>query len=235
MIYAAALVATHNQEFVTKNKDFIDLLVADIASKDNNEYFPKLRVYDPYIGHSWASGNGAFNDGNNQESSSEAINAWVGVKAWSLVTNQIEMQNLATWLLANESNTAQMYWTNIDTSKDIYSGYDHEIVSINWSGKRDYATFFSAEPSAIFGIQLLPMNPYMQSHFKNEVNTQSKIYKALGDAGYDQPFGDSLLLYSSLTQDLNISELYKIIEKLAPENVDGALSKAYLYSWVSSL
>ena len=235
LIYAATLVSTHDNDFLNKNKDFIDIIIADISSK-NDEVFPRLRHYDYYMGHSWASGNGAFNDGNNQESSSEAINAWVAVKAWHELTGQAELSSQATWLLANEAHSASTYWTDIDKSQSIYNGYNHNIVSINWSGKRDYATFFSPKPSAIFGIQLLPMNPFMQQHFREENNSSAKVTKALGGSkNYDQTFGDSILLYDSLTDGFESEKATEIVTSLSPENIDGALSKTYLSAWLASL
>ena len=41
--------------------------------------YPFLRNFGPYAGHSWASGNAGFELGNNQESSSEAVNAYAAI------------------------------------------------------------------------------------------------------------------------------------------------------------
>ncbi len=84
-IRAAAEVARHNPEWGKKWEPMINLLVRDIASMDSKELlFPPLRCFDLYAGHSWASGHAKFGDGNNQESSSESMNAWyalmLGVK-----------------------------------------------------------------------------------------------------------------------------------------------------------
>ena len=49
----------------------------DIASgRRGDPAFPFFRVFDPYAGHSWAAGDAVAGDGNNQESSSEAMAAW---------------------------------------------------------------------------------------------------------------------------------------------------------------
>ena len=56
----------------------VDKLIADIANTQRGDKaFPFLRNFDPYEGHSWASGIGLGEFGNNQESSSEAVAAWV--------------------------------------------------------------------------------------------------------------------------------------------------------------
>ena len=51
--------------------------------------------------------------------------------------------------LAAEAQSAAAYWTDVDRSQSVYDGYGHQIVSLNWGGKRDYGTWFSAEPAAI--------------------------------------------------------------------------------------
>lgn len=61
----------------------VDLLIRDIASTDRSDpLFPYLRCFDKYAGHSWASAEANFADGNNQESSSESLNAWYGLILW---------------------------------------------------------------------------------------------------------------------------------------------------------
>jgi len=71
----------------------VELLIREIASPDRNDpLFPFLRNFDPYAGHSWASGNAQFADGNNQESSSEAMNAWYGIILWGELTGNRRLQ-----------------------------------------------------------------------------------------------------------------------------------------------
>ena len=74
----------------------VQLLIRDIASPDRADpWFPFLRCFDPYAGHSWASGHAKFGDGNNQESSSEAMNAWAGIILWGAGHRRI--RPCATW------------------------------------------------------------------------------------------------------------------------------------------
>ena len=61
--------------------------------------------------------------------------------------------------LQRGTSRAPAYWTNFDQSQPVYSGYGHKIVSLNWGGKRDYATWFSPEPAAMLGILVIPMSP----------------------------------------------------------------------------
>ena len=60
--------------------------------------------------------------------------------------------------MSTEANSAKLYWTNADFSE--FPAFTHEIAALNWGGKRDYATWFSPEPGAMLGIQLIPMGSY---------------------------------------------------------------------------
>ncbi len=62
------------------NRANIALLTRDIASPVRDDaMFPFLRHFDVYAGHSWVSGQAPFGDGGNEESSSEAVNAWAAL------------------------------------------------------------------------------------------------------------------------------------------------------------
>ena len=137
----------------------MDLVAADLATDSDSSFFPSHRVFDAYAGHSWASGYVPFRDGNNQESSSEAVAAWNGLALWADVTENAALADGARWMLANEAATAQAYWLGFDQSEPVYDGYEHSVVALNWGSKRDYSTWFSAEPNAKLGIQLIPMAP----------------------------------------------------------------------------
>ena len=121
----------------------MDLVAADIGSNAGNGSFPDRRVFDVYAGHSWASGTSPFADGNNQESSSEAITAWTGLAKWAKSSGNDALEAEAIWMLSTEAQAGLDYWTNFDNAEPIYSGYGHKIVTLNWGGKRDYATWFS--------------------------------------------------------------------------------------------
>jgi len=79
-LYAAALVAMDDPNLVSEMAPVMTLLSSDIARPVASDRFPALRVYDAYASHSWASGTSPFADANNQESTSEAVAAWVGLR-----------------------------------------------------------------------------------------------------------------------------------------------------------
>jgi len=118
--------------------------------------FPWLRCFDPYAGHSWASGHARFGDGNNQESSSEAMNAWTGVTLWGEATGDTALRDLGIYLYTTEMYAANAYWFDVE-DRLFPPGYQQTCAALIWGGKTDYATWFSGEPEHTHGIILLPI------------------------------------------------------------------------------
>jgi endoglucanase Acf2 len=230
-IYATSILARYDDDFRTQYGDMVNLLVADIANYRTNDPLPLRRSFDAYFGHSWASGSSPFADGNNQESSSEAINAWVATELWARQIGNAGLEDEAAWLLSNETAATSAYWMKYDKKTSPYSaGYGHDVLSLNWGGKRDYATFFSADPRAMLGIQLIPMSPTMQymKSYGARIDEQLKETKTT-----DTPaqFDDYLLMYGALAGNKNALESAK---QLPDKFIDDANSRSYLYAWIMS-
>lgn len=109
-----------------------ELLIKEIANWDRSDTrFPFLRNFDPYEGHSWAAGHAGFADGNNQESSSEAINAWQAIILWGEATGNKTIRDLGIYLYTTEIEAINNYW--FDLYKDIFSpSYGHNYASMVW-------------------------------------------------------------------------------------------------------
>ncbi|CAA9216081.1 MAG: GH81 [uncultured Acidimicrobiales bacterium] len=131
----------------------IDLLVADVMG--GGPALPPFRVFNAYEGHSFASGFAPFADGNNQESSSEAVHAWEAIARWGLATARPEVASAGAARYAVESAAASAYWLGEHPGVRA-PGYAHQVAGIVWGGKVDFATWFDARASAAIGIQLLP-------------------------------------------------------------------------------
>lgn len=157
-IRTAAVLAQADTGYLAQVRAPIDSLVSDIANRDrSSQRFPYLRNFDVYEGHSWADGFARFADGNDEESSSEAVNAWYALYLWSQVTQDPELGSLALYLYTTEIQSVKEYWFGID---GLYTPpYQHRIASIVWGGKVEFATWFSGNANAIYGIQLLPVTP----------------------------------------------------------------------------
>lgn len=108
----------------------VEHLIRDLAADYGDPLYPAYRYFDPYMGHSSASGAGQYADGNNQESSSEAINAWYALILWAKyaagITTPGSLANTtigqyaqallprAVYMYASETDAARLYWFNED-------------------------------------------------------------------------------------------------------------------------
>jgi endoglucanase Acf2 len=230
-LYAAGVLAQDDPDLAKQWAPVMNLVAADIASRAGNESFPDLRVYDAYAGHSWASGTSPFADGNNQESSSEAVNAWTGLAKWAKSSGNDELETEALWLLANEAQAAKSYWTDFDTTQSVYSGFGHKVTSINWGGKRDYATWFSPATAAILGIQLIPMSPVSTYLGGDPDRINANVSEAAGGK-FDQQFGDYLLMYSALAGESERKAALSTAQSLDAKWIDDGNSRSYLLAWL---
>jgi len=231
LLAAAGMMAADDPKLAADVKDVMDLLGEDIAAATPSDDFPELRSFDPYAGHSWASGTSPFADGNNQESSSEAVNAWNGLGLWAAASGQKALETQATWLLSTEAATARDYWTD----PQLPDGFAHQVVALNWGGKRDWATWFSPEPSAMLGIQLLPLGPAQLTAGVDV--TPEKIRASVTEAapdGYDVMFGGDLLGYLALAGPDDASKAWKELESLPATAIDDGTSRSALLAFVAS-
>ena len=158
-IRAAAEIALRDPAWAAKERwgGMVDLLVADIATaKRGASDFPFLRNFDPYEGHSWASGIGLGASGNNQESSSEAVNAWVGLILWGEVTGNTELRDLGVYLYSAEVQAINHYWFDVH-GQVLPPEYKNVEVSMVFGAKIAHNTWWTDEPRQIKGINLLPI------------------------------------------------------------------------------
>jgi endoglucanase Acf2 len=236
-LYTAGLLAGSDPALAAKWKPVMDLVAADIASTGTKGLFPDRRVFDAYASHSWASGTSPFGDGNNQESTSEAVTAWTGLSIWADATKNQPLRAEATWMLAGEQSTALLYGLQLDTSDPAYHGFGHQVVSLNWGGKRDYATWFSASPAAMLAILVLPASPSSAAYLggdpeKDADRIRKQVAEAAGGAGYAQQFGDYLLMYAGLAGQEDAAAALKEASRLDAKWVDDGNSRSYLLAWL---
>jgi endoglucanase Acf2 len=132
-------------------------LVADIATTERGRHdFPFLRNFDPYEGHSWASGTQASDLGNNQESSSEAVNAWAGLIFLGAAMHDTAMRDLGIYLYTSEVASVQQYW--FDLPRNVLAPeLGSPFASMVFGSQYGYNTWWTEEPRQIMGINLLPI------------------------------------------------------------------------------
>jgi endoglucanase Acf2 len=134
-----------------------ELLIADIATtRRGGADFPFLRNFDPYEGHSWASGIGLGKHGNNQESSSEAVNAWAALILWGEVTGNDALRDLGIYMYSSEKEAIRHYWFDVH-GQVLAPEYKNLEVSMLFGAKYSHNTWWTDEPRQIKGINLLPL------------------------------------------------------------------------------
>jgi len=234
LLYAAAGAVQDDPALAEEIGAVFDQVAADIAGGADAGGFPAIRNFDPVAGHSWASGFAPFGDANNQESSSEAVFAWNAVAMWAKVRGNDSLEQRALWMLSSEADAAIRLWLAPDVS--AFPAYQHEIVAIEWGGKRDYATWFSAEPSAMLGIQLIPMGPTFAAYLSRvDADHAARSIAAATPGGYDVMFGDYVLMYATATGVENKDEAWDQALALADTSIDDGNSRAYLLAWLAAL
>jgi endo-1,3(4)-beta-glucanase len=243
-LYAAGVLAADDAELADEIAPMMNLLSADIAAAadvpvDGGAPIPALRVMDVVMGHSWASGPSPFADGNNQESSSEAVSAWHGLALWADASANEALGEQARWMLALEAASARAYWTDFDTTDPVAEGLDASVTSLVWDGKRERATWFSAEQSAALGILVLPVTGISTYLGDDPERVRANLVEAVGTddlwgqgASWDVMFGDQLLMYAGLLGPQDAASALAVARTLPEERIDDGSTRAWMLAWL---
>jgi len=169
-IYSAALLCLEDPEFAGDYGELLTMIVKDYANYDRNDArFPFLRTLDPWVGHSYAGGMGDHgnDNGNGQESSSEAMQSWGGVYLLGVALGDREMRDAGIFGWLTESRATAEYWFDRD---HIHSGrqhnYDYTKYEHPWctnltSKGIGWWTWFSGDPLWMHSIQWMPVSPML--------------------------------------------------------------------------
>lgn len=182
MVYAASVLSMYDKSFKDDYGDMVRLVLDDyLYPYKDAEDKAYMRSFDPWAGHTWAHGFGTFAEGNNIESSSEAIHAWASGYLWALETQDENLRDAAIYGFVHEFEFAKTYI--FDYRENVFATEYAEyasVASIIWGGKYDYATWFGANPTFIYGIQWLPNGEYLSGYVQTplEKSRLSDIYDA---------------------------------------------------------
>jgi len=236
-IKAAAEIARREPEWADPERfgPMVDLLIRDIADPDPNDaQFPRLRNFDPYAGHSWASGHAKFGDGNNNESSSEAMNAWCALILWGQATGDLAVRDLGIYLYTTELAAINEYWFDVrDTNHP--ADYPASVVTMVWGGKGANGTWFSANPEAVHGINWLPIHAgslYLGQFPEYTRKNYDALVAENEGTQWDQ-WADLIWMYRALHDPTDAARQFQAgRETLVPE---AGNSKANVYLWIETL
>ncbi len=236
-IKAAAELARHDPAWANDARfgALVKLLIRDIASPDHNDaMFPFLRCFDPYAGHSWASGHARFADGNNNESSSEAMNAWTGIILFGEATGDKTLRDLGIYLFTTEMNAIQEYWFDVHGG-NFPTNYPASVVTMVWGGKGANATWFSADPQSIHGINFLPLHGgslYLGLYPQYAQKNYGALVK---ESGGDQfrNWPDVFWMYRALTDANDAVRLFEVADP--KQKIEDGNTRANVAHWIYSL
>jgi endo-1,3(4)-beta-glucanase len=157
-ISAAAAVEQFQPGWASQWGGMVNLLVKDAANWDKTDTkFPFLRNFNPYAGHSFAAG--LLNNephGNNQESSSEAMNFNASLIHWGTVTGNAAIRDLGIYLYTTEQTAIDEYWFNVN-NRNFSATYAHPMTARVWGNGYDRGTFWTNDIAAMYGIEMVPL------------------------------------------------------------------------------
>ncbi len=155
---------------------------------------PFLRTFEPWIGHSYAGGTGSYN-GNNQESTSEAIQSWPGLVLLGQALNDPQMTSAGMMGYTLEAKSVQEQWFNTALGNSNANGTGlpssfadpagpHSNVGINFDGGKGYGTYFGTNPEYILGIQALPIWPSLDFLGRDAADAAAATQDMLAERNY---------------------------------------------------
>ncbi|RSM75107.1 hypothetical protein DMH04_38815 [Kibdelosporangium aridum] len=158
-IAAAATLAKYDPAWASPSQygGMVDVLIRDANNYDRNDRrFPFLRDFDIFAGHDWASGHANFFAGNNQESSSEGMNFDAALIQFGQATGNKTIRDAGIFQYVTQAAAIAEYWHD-NTNSNFPAAFPHNTVGMVWGNGGAYATWFSAEPEMIHGINMLPI------------------------------------------------------------------------------
>lgn len=232
-MFAAATIGKEDSAWLTKYSSAILSFVRDYANPSiNDPYFTYSRHKDWYDGHSWAAGLYEFADARNQESSSEAINAYYGLYLLGNALKNTDLENFGKLMLASEIRSAKKYW-HIKSCDNIYAEEFkvNKVVGVLWSTKVDYATFFGANVEYIHGIQYIPFTPITEEYLTNDwiLEEYPVVSTALSSGGLEEGWrGFIYMAHSILSKDQAWNEVKTL------KSYDDGNTKTNTLYWVAT-
>ena len=186
-IKAAAAVAMKDPQWAKEWGGMVYEMIGDIANanRDGSSYnrnsetkYPFLRNFDIYEGHSWASGvanyefdengemvdkKGGLSGGNNQESSSESVNAWSSLILWGEAVGDERIRDLGIYMYTTEIAAIEDYY--YDVHDEIFTkeykdsnNYNIQTVTRLFGGRYDHTAWWTENPIEVTTITMLPIS-----------------------------------------------------------------------------
>ena len=157
-IHAAAFMEQFEPGWAAQWGDMVNLLVRDAASSNRGDtQFPFLRNFSPFAGHCWANGFATFPQGNDQESTSESMQFNSSLIHWGTITGNNAIRDLGIYLYTTEQTAVEEYWFDM-YDRNLNPSHPYGLVSRVWGNSYDNQTFWTADITASYVIELYPIH-----------------------------------------------------------------------------
>lgn len=189
---SAALIGMHDSVWLKKYGPVLTEVVKQFAEWERgSERYPRLRTFECWGGHSYAGGMSNGFDGNNQESSSEAVGSWAGMFFLGAALGDEEMLATGAMGYVIETEAVHEYWNNAYGWKNPEQSnwspnYQPTICSVMRDRDMGAWTWFSGEPIHIYGIQWLPAWTHMNYFGAHAEHSVYQLDQMMEKQGKDQ-------------------------------------------------
>jgi hypothetical protein len=141
-------------KYGSQRTEMVNLLVKDVFNVQNDSGFPRMRMWDPFVGIGRATGLvPPAGNGMNEESTAEDYNCIQGIAMWAQMDGNKDLENQAATMAERVKNAAQAYWqpnsaTSIYTDKyapEAARRFAQKVIScgVNWDNSATSANFFT--------------------------------------------------------------------------------------------
>lgn len=238
-IHAAAFLEQFEPGWANQWGEMVNLLVRDAASPDRNDtMFPFLRNFSPYAGHSWANGFATFPQGNDQESTSESMQFASALIHWGTITENDEIRDLGIYIYTTEQTAIEEYWFDM-YNRNFQQNQQYSLVSRVWGNSYDNGTFWTADITASYVIELYPMHggSLYLGHNTDYVQTiwnELKQYTEISNPNSTNPnlWYDTIWKYLSF---LNPDEAITLYNASPNRTLKFGISDAQTYHWLHTM
>jgi len=233
-IKAASTVARFDPAWARRYAGMVGMLIRDANGIDRNDpTFPFLRHFDIYQGHSWASGHAYLGAGNNQESSSEAMNFDAAVALWGMATGNDSLRDAGLWMATTEMRAVEQYWWDVD-GQVFPKGFSHKAVGMVWGNGGAHATWFSGEPECIHGINVLPFTPSSLQWTRRPERVRQELAEMRAEkaGGTLSAWPEVMLAYQGIG---DAQGAWNAFAAWDGSNAEGGVSRAWYRQWLALL
>ncbi|MGO8670174.1 MAG: glycosyl hydrolase, partial [Capsulimonadaceae bacterium] len=225
-LVTSALTGMEDPTWLNNYSPMITQVLKEYANWDRTDTtYPFFRTFDIWQGHSWAGGTSSPG-GENQESSSEAMDSWTGMFLYGSITNNSAIQAAGAMGYAMESSAVNEYWQDW-TQTNFPATYGEHMCGILGDNSLAYATYFDGDPAWIYGIQMVPSwywnqylarNPTFSAAQINDMWNERTAASIAGINGFSMPdnntpaglgsyLGDYILGYQMLFDQNDVATM----------------------------